>query len=169
MLIENKWVKSNKFARVNSSSKVLSFFRLIKIAVRVISVLASIQMWMSWESAHIIIIIKCLLNIKPDQNIFCSSWQAVRRYAMEGGRGEEGGERSDEGGDEGEEEDAADRWYSKVRLRAAVLCFLWHLAGTNIKMTFLSVSRHTDDFTDKTLASEDTLKMKMNWINKKWK
>ena len=50
-----------------------------------------------------------LLNIKPDRNIFCSSWQAVRRYAMEGGRGEEGGERSDEGGDEGEEEDAADR------------------------------------------------------------
>ena len=63
------------------------------------------------ENRHIIkcIIIKYLLNIKPDQNIFCSSWQAVRRYAMEGGRGEEGGERSDKGGDEGEEEDAADR------------------------------------------------------------
>ena len=93
--------------RVNSSSKV--FF----------SDESKSQLFLSWhryecewlENRHIIkcIIKKYLLNIKPDQNIFCSSWQAVRRYAMEGGRGEEGGERSDEGGDEGEEEDAADR------------------------------------------------------------
>ena len=117
------WSRTNEKSQTNwreLTVVAMFFFRRIKIPV--VSVLASIWMWMAWESPHYQVY---LLNIKPDQNIFCSSWQAVRRYAMEGGRGEEGGERSDEGGDEGEEEDAADRWYSKVRLRAAVLSFLW--------------------------------------------